>query len=39
MDASKQTVFQFFSLKAAEFSSVAGEFRCYSLHRSQISKP
>src|SRR5271166_13953 len=24
--------------KAAEFSGVAGEFRCYSLHRSQISK-
>jgi hypothetical protein len=24
--------------KAAEFSGVAGEFRCHSLHRSQISK-
>jgi hypothetical protein len=24
--------------KAVEFSGVAGEFRCYSLHRSQISK-
>jgi hypothetical protein len=24
--------------KAAEFSGVAGEFRCYSLRRSQISK-
>jgi hypothetical protein len=23
---------------AAEFSGVAGEFRCHSLHRSQISK-
>jgi hypothetical protein len=26
------------SPKAAEFSGVAGEFRCHSLHRSQISK-
>jgi hypothetical protein len=25
-------------LQAAEFSGVAGEFRCHSLHRSQISK-
>jgi hypothetical protein len=24
--------------KAAEFSGAAGEFRCYSLHRSQIFK-
>jgi hypothetical protein len=32
-------LFQNFSLqKAAEFSGVAGEFRCLSLHRSQISK-
>jgi len=26
------------SKKAAEFSGLAGEFRCHSLHRSQISK-
>jgi hypothetical protein len=26
------------SQKAAEFSGIAGEYRCLSLHRSQISK-
>jgi hypothetical protein len=32
-------LFSNFSLqKAAEWSGVAGEFRCHSLHRSQISK-
>jgi F-type H+-transporting ATPase subunit gamma len=30
--------FNALSQKAVEFSGVAGEFRCYSLHRSQISK-
>jgi len=34
----KQTAFKLSSPKAAEFSGVAGEFRCHSLHRSQISK-
>jgi hypothetical protein len=38
VNESKQTVFKIFSPKAAELSGVAGEFRCNSLHRSQISK-
>jgi hypothetical protein len=33
-----RTVFKLLSPKAAEFSGVAGEFRCLSLHRSQISE-
>jgi hypothetical protein len=38
INESKQTVLKLFSPKAAEFSGAAGEFRCLSLHRSQISK-
>jgi hypothetical protein len=38
INESKQTVLKLFSPKAAEFSGVAGEFHCQSLHRSQISK-
>jgi hypothetical protein len=38
IDVSKQTVFYLCSPKAVESSGVAGEFRCFSLHRSQISK-
>jgi hypothetical protein len=34
----KQTVLNSSLQKAAEFSGVAGEFRCHSLHRSQIFK-
>jgi hypothetical protein len=38
INESKQTVSKPSLQKAAEFSGVAGEFRCLSLHRSQISK-
>jgi hypothetical protein len=38
MDASKQAVLNSALQKAVEFFGVAGEFRCFSLHRSQISK-
>jgi hypothetical protein len=31
-------VFKLSLQKAAEFSGVAGDFRCHSLHRSQISR-
>jgi len=38
MNELKLTVRNFLSKKAAEFSGAAGEFRCHSLHRSQISQ-
>jgi hypothetical protein len=38
MNELKQTVRNFLSKKAVEFSGVTGEFCCRSLHRSQISK-